>query len=173
MTVDSIKGITDRVLLAILDGLGLSDEVYGNAFHQANTPTLDHLFMHYPFAKLNACGEAVGLPDGIVGNSEVGHMTMGSGRMVLQSLVRINQAIADKSFFTKEALVKLAKTAHANTQRIHLMVLLSDAGVHGHIDHLLATIKALTEFNPWPKYIYSCLYGWPRYGQRCWNKIRL
>ena len=97
-------------VLLILDGYGLSDKVEGNAVAQANTPVMDKLMTEYPFVKGYASGMAVGLPDGQMGNSEVGHLNMGAGRIVYQELTRITKAIKDGDFFENEALVKACDT---------------------------------------------------------------
>ncbi|MDY6761961.1 MAG: 2,3-bisphosphoglycerate-independent phosphoglycerate mutase, partial [Candidatus Nanohaloarchaea archaeon] len=127
------------VVLAVLDGIGVRDEVEGNAFRQADTPNLDRLFEEEPYTELAAYGEAVGLPDGYIGNSEVGHLHLGAGRVIPQELVRINQAIDDGSFFDSDALEQAAAAAERGT--VHVMGIASDGGVHGHIDHLLALVR--------------------------------
>src|SRR6185503_19043519 len=127
------------VVLVVLDGWGIAADGPGNAVTRAKTPRLDALFKTYPHAKLEASGRAVGLPDGVMGNSEVGHLTMGAGLIQYQELVRINDAIADRSFFENGALLTAAKNAARGT--VHLMGLLSTGGVHADVQHL----RALTE----------------------------
>lgn len=141
----SIHNISDRALLVILDGYGLSDMDHKNAIKKANTTNIDKLFKSYPFTKIEAGGVKVGLPKGIAGNSEVGHMNLGAGRPVRQDLVKINESIQDGSFSSKEELVKLKNTARTNSKRIHIMGLLSDGGVHSHINHIKEAIGALTK----------------------------
>jgi 2,3-bisphosphoglycerate-independent phosphoglycerate mutase len=124
------------VVLVVLDGWGIAPDGPGNAVTRARTPRLGDLQRRYPHAKLEASGRAVGLPDGVMGNSEVGHLTMGAGYVQYQELVRINDAIAEGSFFRNEAF--LAATANAARGTVHLMGLLSTGGVHADLAHLLA-----------------------------------
>lgn len=129
-----------KVLLAILDGLGLSDNPEVSAFHKANTPYIDSLFRNYPNSRLGAGGSDVGLPDGQFGNSEVGHLNIGAGRIVWQELSKINHSISSGEFFRNPAL--LASTQHAKQKnKVHIMGLFSDGGVHSHMDHLIALLK--------------------------------
>lgn len=141
--MDTIKNLSSRALLIILDGFGIRANDHKNAIGQANTKTLDALFSLYPFCTIEAGGEKVGLPKGVIGNSEVGHMNLGAGRPVRQDLVRINESIRDQSFSTLPRLVELKSVAKKNTGRIHLLGLLSDGGVHSHIDHLKQIIDSL------------------------------
>ncbi len=141
----SLFGSTKRVLLCICDGMGYSDNRNKNAVYDANTPTLDKLFETYPFTTIIPGGEGVGLPKGVAGNSEVGHMNLGAGRPVRQDLVRINEAIANNTLKDMEKMQELIQTAKAGNKRVHLMTLLSDGGVHSHIDHLKAVINILKE----------------------------
>jgi len=129
-----------RAALVILDGWGCAPPGPGNAISLADTPVWDALWARYPHVLLEASGEAVGLPPGIMGNSEVGHLTLGSGRIVYQDLSRINRAIADGSFFDNPALGAVMDGAIARGRSIHLMGLLSDAGVHSSLDHLKALV---------------------------------
>ncbi|MGD9730607.1 MAG: 2,3-bisphosphoglycerate-independent phosphoglycerate mutase [Desulfamplus sp.] len=134
-------GKTNRVdALLILDGWGVNPVATDNAVALAKTPFLDMLEKTYPCSPLLCSGRAVGLPDGVMGNSEVGHMNIGAGRTVFQDLVRINVAIEDKSFFAIPELVDLVQTVKSKGASLHLMGLLSDGGVHSHIDHLFALI---------------------------------
>ena len=128
------------VILIILDGFGANPSKANNAVAIADTPRLDHYFAMYPHTVLQASGRAVGLPDGQMGNSEVGHMTLGSGCTIRQDLVLIDDAVADGSFFTNPALVAAAKAAAAAGRPVHLMGLVSDGGVHSHLTHLVALI---------------------------------
>ena len=128
-------------VLMILDGYGLNDRHEGNAIYEAKTPVMDKLMTEYPFVKGNASGLAVGLPDGQMGNSEVGHMNMGAGRIVYQELTRITKEINDGDFFKNEALLAAMKNAKENDSAIHFMGLLSDGGVHSHNTHLYALLE--------------------------------
>jgi 2,3-bisphosphoglycerate-independent phosphoglycerate mutase len=139
------------VALVILDGWGLAPPGPGNAVDLADTPVFDKLWAEYPHTQLNASGEAVGLPRGQMGNSEVGHLTIGSGRVLYQDLVRINKAIEDGSFFENPALV----SAFERGQRVYLLGLVSYGGVHSHIDHL----KALLRFAPEKTWIHAFTDG--------------
>ena len=115
-------------VLMILDGYGLNDRKEANAIAEANTPVMDKLMAEYPYVKGNASGLAVGLPDGQMGNSEVGHMNMGAGRIVYQELTRITKEIQDGDFFQNEALLTAMKNAKENDSAVHFMGLLSDGG---------------------------------------------
>jgi 2,3-bisphosphoglycerate-independent phosphoglycerate mutase len=122
--------------LIVLDGWGLAEPGPGNAVSLANTPVFDELWATYPHTTLTACGRAVGLPDGQMGNSEVGHLNLGAGAVVRQDLVRIDDAIADGSLAQSEVL----RAAFAGAERVHLLGLVSDGGVHSSLHHLLALI---------------------------------
>ena len=128
------------VLLVIMDGFGLNPAPEHNAVFEANTPNFDRYFSSYPMTALEASGRAIGLPMGQMGNSEVGHMTIGSGSVVKQDLVRIDDSIKDKSFFQNSALVNAIEAAKRKKRPIHLMGLVSDGGVHSHVNHLLSLI---------------------------------
>lgn len=128
----------------MLDGWGLAPSGPGNAVALARTPVFDALVARYPHTELRASGAAVGLPEGQMGNSEVGHLTIGSGRVLYQDLVRVNRAIADGSLFENEALVSAFARARARDGEVHLLGLVSYGGVHSHIDHLRALL-ALAE----------------------------
>ena len=134
------------VLLVIFDGFGLNPSRAHNAWSLARTPHLDHYFSSYPHTVLQASGRAVGLPDGQFGNSEVGHLTLGSGRVLEQDLVRIANAIYGGSFGQLPSWRAMIE----NTQRIHLVGLVSDGGVHSHIEHLLGILSLLrtTDIEP-------------------------
>ena len=129
------------VVLMILDGFGLNDRHEANAVYEANTPNIDSLMQNYPYVKGNASGLAVGLPDGQMGNSEVGHLNMGAGRIVYQELTRITKEIEDGDFFQNEALKKAMENAKAKDSALHLFGLLSDGGVHSHITHLYGLLE--------------------------------
>jgi 2,3-bisphosphoglycerate-independent phosphoglycerate mutase len=128
------------VMLMILDGWGIAAPGPGNAVRLARTPNMDRLWDTYPHTQLATSGKAVGLPDGIMGNSEVGHLNLGAGRIVLQDLLRIDKAIEDGGFFRNEALLKAMQDCVAQNRTVHLIGLLSDAGVHSQITHLLALL---------------------------------
>jgi len=125
-----------KFILIILDGFGLREEKEGNAYALANTPILDNLFNNYPYSSIETSGKFVGLPDGVMGNSEVGHMNIGSGRVVEQDLVRINNDIKDNEMMNNKNLISCFESAKNNNSRIHFLGLLSDGAVHSHIDHL-------------------------------------
>ena len=128
-------------VLMILDGYGLNDREEGNAIKQAKTPVMDRLMAEYPFVKGYASGMAVGLPDGQMGNSEVGHLNMGAGRIVYQELTRISKEIADGDFFQNPALLAAIENCKKNDSALHLYGLLSDGGVHSHITHLFGLLE--------------------------------
>ncbi len=127
--------------LIILDGWGISREKRGNAVAQAHTPTLEKLKIDYPHTVLNASGEDVGLPHGQMGNSEVGHLNIGAGRVVYQELTRISRDIRSREFFQNPVLREAVSKTKANGKALHLMGLLSDGGVHSHIEHLFALLE--------------------------------
>ncbi len=129
------------VLLVILDGFGVNPSALNNAVVQAVTPRLDAYFSQHPHTLLQASGTAVGLPDGQMGNSEVGHLTMGCGTIVQQDLVRIDAAVNDTRFFENQALTDAVRQARHNQRPLHLVGLVSDGGVHSNISHLLALIE--------------------------------
>ncbi len=132
---------TRPLLLIIMDGWGYREETEGNAIRLAGTPHLDALKEIYPFTLLRASGEAVGLPEGQMGNSEVGHLNIGAGRIVYQDLTRINLAIKDGSFFENPVLKEAFKKAKETGGKVHLLGLVSDGGVHSHIDHIYALLE--------------------------------
>jgi 2,3-bisphosphoglycerate-independent phosphoglycerate mutase len=128
--------------LVVLDGWGIAPPGPGNAIEQADTPCFDQLWSSYPHTQLSACGPDVGLPEGQMGNSEVGHLNLGAGAVVKQDLMRINDAIADGSFFENEALKAACEQARNSPRgRLHLLGLVSDGGVHSGWEHLEATIE--------------------------------
>lgn len=133
--------MTKPVVLMILDGYGIRAERRGNAIARARTPNLDMLFKKYGTGKLDASGVPVGLPKGIMGNSEVGHLNIGAGRTVYQDLVRINKAIKDKSFYKNNELLDAITHVKKNNSSLHFIGLLSDGQVHSHIEHLFALMK--------------------------------
>ena len=130
-----------KVLLCVLDGVGLSKIKDGNALINANKPNIDYLMKEYPNKGINASGTFVGLPDGQMGNSEVGHLTIGAGRIIYQSLELINRTIKDESFYSNESFLNAIRHAKENNSKLHIMGLLSDGGVHSHINHIKALLK--------------------------------
>jgi 2,3-bisphosphoglycerate-independent phosphoglycerate mutase len=128
-------------LLVILDGWGLAEDPSVSAVDQADTPFVDGLMAQYPHGVLRASGRPVGLPDGQMGNSEVGHTNLGAGRVVWQEILRISKAIEDGTLFDNEALVGAARHARANDQKLHLMGCFSDGGVHSHLEHLYGLLE--------------------------------
>ena len=155
----SIQGLSPRVLLVILDGFGQNPSEHKNAIKAAKKPNIDYLFSHYPFTTIQPGGEAVGLPKGVAGNSEVGHINLGAGRPVRQDLVRINEAIEKKALKDMPKLQELVANARAGTRRIHLMGLLSDGGVHAHINHLKEIIKILSPYPELRIYLHAFMDG--------------
>lgn len=128
------------VVLAILDGWGYREETEANAIAAANTPIFDSLMLAYPNTLINTSGRDVGLPDGQMGNSEVGHLNLGAGRVVPQELVRVTMAVEDGSLFHNEVLVKVCEQVLANKGKLHLIGLCSEGGVHSHLQHLLGLL---------------------------------
>jgi 2,3-bisphosphoglycerate-independent phosphoglycerate mutase len=130
-----------RVLLVVLDGFGVNPSRLNNAVALAHTPSFDRYFAHYPHTLLQASGAAVGLPEGQMGNSEVGHLTLGCGSVIHQDLVRIDDAVASGTFFENPALTEAMDKARTRRRPVHLLGLVSDGGVHSHLNHLLALIE--------------------------------
>ena len=143
----------------ILDGYGLNDKQEANAVYEAKTPVMDKLMEQAPFVKGYASGLAVGLPDGQMGNSEVGHLNMGAGRIVYQELTRITKEIEDGDFFKNEALLAAMKNAKDNNSAIHFMGLLSDGGVHSHITHLYGLLEMAKREGLEKVYVHCFLDG--------------
>src|SRR5437588_3000405 len=129
-----------KVILIIMDGWGLGKIKSSDAIQNAKTPFVSSLYSMYPNSTLTTCGEAVGLPEGQMGNSEVGHLNLGAGRIVYQELQRINVAVRDGEFQKKEVLLNAIRFAKQNNKPLHLLGLVSDGGVHSHINH----VKAIT-----------------------------
>src|SRR5215510_852797 len=129
-----------KIILIIMDGWGLGKVKSSDAIQNAETPFVDSLYSKYPNTTLITCGEAVGLPDGQMGNSEVGHLNLGAGRIVYQELQRINVAVRDGSFATNPVLLQSIDFAKQNNKPLHLLGLVSNGGVHSHINHLKAII---------------------------------
>ena len=141
---------TQRTLLMILDGFGVNSEGEHNAITQAHTPKLDKYFSSYPYTTLQASGGAVGLPEGQMGNSEVGHITMGCGNIIHQDLVLINEAIKDGGFMKNAVLLAALQAARRKARPVHLLGLVSDGGVHSHIAHLKALLAMCKQNNVEP-----------------------
>jgi len=144
MTISSIQNLSKRVLLVILDGYGKRENSLKNAIENAKSPELDELFKNYPTTLIESGGVAVGLPKGVSGNSEVGHLNIGAGRSIRQDLVRINEHIQNDTISELAELQNLIKKSKEGSGRIHLMGLLSDGGVHSHINHLKKFIQIIS-----------------------------
>ena len=148
------------VLLCIMDGFGwVPNETFGNAVVAAKTPHLDALMEKYPMTTIDASGMAVGLPDGQMGNSEVGHTNIGAGRVVYQELTRITKSIQDGDFFTNEALVGAMENCKKNSSALHLMGLMSDGGVHSHNTHLYGIMELAKRSGVDKVYIHCFMDG--------------
>jgi 2,3-bisphosphoglycerate-independent phosphoglycerate mutase len=146
-------------MLIILDGWGINTQQKGNAVYLAKTPFLDKLEKEYPVTQLLCSGEAVGLPEGIMGNSEVGHLNIGAGRVVYQDLLRIDKAINNGEFFKNETFNSLISKINANDSALHLMGLVSDGGVHSQLEHLFALLDMAREKGVTKVYIHAILDG--------------
>ena len=146
-------------VLMILDGYGLRDKTEGNAVALANTPVMDKLMAEYPFVKGNASGLSVGLPDGQMGNSEVGHMNMGAGRIIYQELTKITKSIEDGEFFENKALLAACENVKKNDSALHLMGLVSDGGVHSHITHIYGILELAKRQGIEKVYVHCFLDG--------------
>ena len=147
------------VVLMILDGYGLNENKEGNAVAIGNTPVLDNLMKTCPFVRGNASGMAVGLPEGQMGNSEVGHLNMGAGRIVYQELTRITKEIQDGTFFENPALLKAVENCKKNNSALHMMGLLSDGGVHSHNTHLYGLLELAKRNGLEKVYVHCFLDG--------------
>jgi len=147
------------VAVIILDGFGLREDSTMNAVAQANMPNYEKYWNTYPHTTLVAHGEDVGLPEGQMGNSEVGHLNLGAGRVVYQSLTRINVAIKDGSFYTLPRLVEAFDKAKATGKKVHVLGLLSDGGVHSHMNHMVAIVAAAKDQGIADVYVHAFLDG--------------
>ena len=147
------------VALLILDGWGIGKDYPGNAIAQSNTENYNRLTKDYPSTELSASGIDVGLPEGQMGNSEVGHLNMGAGRIVYQELTRITKSIKDKDFFENETFLEAIENCRKNNTSLHLMGLLSDGGVHSHNTHLYALLELAKKENFDDVYIHAFLDG--------------
>ncbi|MCR4992561.1 MAG: 2,3-bisphosphoglycerate-independent phosphoglycerate mutase [Lachnospiraceae bacterium] len=146
-------------VLLILDGYGLNVKTEGNAVAQAKTPVMDRLMKEYPFVKGNASGMFVGLPDGQMGNSEVGHLNMGAGRIVYQDLTRITKEIQDGDFFKNPELLRAVENCKKNDSALHLYGLVSDGGVHSHITHIYGLLELAKRNDLKKVYVHCFLDG--------------
>ncbi len=147
------------VTLCILDGFGLKNEKEGNAIKLAGTPNLDELMKNYPTTSILASGNAVGLPEGQMGNSEVGHLTIGAGRIIEQDLLHIDNEIKNGNFAKNEAVIRAMKHAEENGTSLHLMGLLSDGGVHSKHEHMFALLDVAKNYNIKNIYIHAITDG--------------
>lgn len=150
----------EKVYLMILDGFGIGKKYKGNAIENAKMPFYRKLLKEYPHTKLKASGNAVGIPSGVMGNSEVGHFTMGAGRISFQSLELINQSIKNKSIYKNPAILEaFKKVEHTPKNAVHLLGMISDEGVHSHLNHLFALIEIASKFKKVPVYIHAITDG--------------
>ena len=148
-----------KVIFTILDGFGIREEEKGNAVKNASTKAIDKLLKEFSHSELKASGEEVGLHKGQMGNSEVGHITIGSGRIVNQPLQKINKSLEDKSFYNNKEILKAIEHAKNNGSKLHILGLLSDGGVHSHINHIFALIKMAKDEGIEKLYIHAFLDG--------------
>ena len=148
-----------KVILVIMDGWGLGKVASADAIQNARTPFTTSLYTKYPHTTLVTCGEAVGLPDGQMGNSEVGHLNLGAGKIVYQELQRINVAVKDGSFARNEGLLSAIRYAVMNKKPLHLLGLVSNGGVHSHIEHLKAIIDVCKSEGQSQVYIHAFTDG--------------
>ncbi len=146
-------------VLMILDGYGINSKTEGNAIAKAKTPVMDKLMAEYPCVKGNASGMAVGLPEGQMGNSEVGHLNMGAGRIVYQELTRITKEIQDGTFFENEALLAAVENCRKNDSALHMYGLVSDGGVHSHISHIYGLLELAKRSGLEKVYVHCFLDG--------------
>lgn len=147
------------VALIILDGFALRDETKGNAVAHAKKPNFDRYWNEYPHAQLKASGEAVGLPEGQMGNSEVGHLNIGAGRVVYQSLTRVNKSIREREFFENETFLNAINHVNEKNSSLHIYGLLSDGGIHSHIQHLFALLELANQKQVKNVYVHGFLDG--------------
>ena len=147
------------LVLMILDGFGINHSDYGNAIHAAKKPNLDQYFSQYPHTQLGASGLDVGLPDGQMGNSEVGHTNIGAGRIVYQELTRITKSIQDGDFFSNPALLGAIQNCKKHDSALHLMGLLSNGGVHSHIEHLFGLLELAKKNGLHKVYVHCFMDG--------------
>lgn len=148
-----------RILLTILDGFGVSEKTEGNAIKLANTPNYNQMLEQYPHTTIHADGLSVGLPEGQMGNSEVGHLNIGAGRVVYQELTRINKSIKDGDFFNNSVILNAINYARKNNSSLHIMGLVSPGGVHSSMDHLYALLEMAAQYNIKKTYLHAFLDG--------------
>lgn len=147
------------ILLTIIDGFGIRDEEKGNAVKLAKKPNIDNLWNNYPHSMLDASGEEVGLPKGQMGNSEVGHLNIGGGRIIYQPLELINKHIREKTFFDNQELKRVMNHVKNNNSKLHIFGLLSDGGIHSHINHIFALLEMAKKEQVEDVYIHAFLDG--------------
>ncbi len=147
------------ILLLVMDGFGINEKKEGNAIALAKKPNLDRLFADYPHTVLGASGLDVGLPEGQMGNSEVGHLNFGAGRVVYQEITRIDKAIKDGSFFENKVLLDAVNKAKENNSALHLMGLVSDGGVHSSLNHLYALLRLAKDKGVREIYVHAFMDG--------------
>ncbi|MFA7449925.1 MAG: 2,3-bisphosphoglycerate-independent phosphoglycerate mutase, partial [Bacilli bacterium] len=147
------------IIFTILDGYGYSEEIKGNAVRAAKTPNISGFFNKYPTVLIEASGEAVGLPEGQMGNSEVGHMNIGAGRIVYQSLTYINQLIKDGRFFENEEYINAVKHTIKHNSKLHILGLVSDGGVHSHLNHIKALLDLAKMHGAKNAYLHAFMDG--------------
>ncbi len=147
------------ILLLVMDGYGINSHKEGNAIALANKPNLDKIFKHYPYTTLSASGLDVGLPAGQMGNSEVGHLNLGAGRIVYQEITRIDQTIQDQTFFKNPVLIEAMEKAKQGNVGLHLMGLVSDGGVHSSLNHLYALLRMAKERKVEKVYVHAFMDG--------------
>ena len=147
------------IILCIMDGYGIRHAEKGNAILAAKKPNLDKIFSSYPYTEIATSGESVGLPDGQMGNSEVGHLNIGAGRIVYQSLTLINKAIREGTFFQNEKYLKAMEHAQKNDSKLHILGLVSDGGVHSHIEHFIAMLQMAKNYGLKKVFIHAFMDG--------------
>jgi 2,3-bisphosphoglycerate-independent phosphoglycerate mutase len=159
LLVDGLKETEhkQKILLLILDGWGLNESKEGNMIYTSNTPHFDHLWTQYPHVRLKASGEAVGMPEGTVGNSEAGHLHIGAGRRVLLDRVRIDKAIADKSFFENKVFLETMEKVKSKQKPLHLLGIVSHYSSHGTVDYLFSLMKLAKDKGIENVYIHSLI----------------
>lgn len=148
-----------QYMLIVLDGVGINEETQGNAVKAANTPNIDKLMNKYPNSNLNTSGEAVGLPEGQMGNSEVGHMSIGAGRVIYQDLTLISKEIREGDFFKNKTLKEAYVNVKSNDKALHIFGLLSDGGVHSHIEHIIALFEMAKKEGITKVYLHAFMDG--------------
>ena len=151
--------MSHKAILIILDGWGIGDHKKDDAIFNTPTPYIDSMLKQYPHSELQASGEDVGLPDGQMGNSEVGHLNIGAGRVLYQDLVKINRAIADKSILKNKEIISAFSYARDNDKALHLMGLTSDGGVHSSLEHLFALLDIAKEYGLEKVYVHCFMDG--------------